>query len=51
MQCVTIGIVDDDILEGQQEFMLSLAKTDPPAALGSTSVTTVAIIDDGEYCA
>ena len=43
---VVIPITDDDILEGDQEFTVTITHVEPDWALGSPSVGTVNIIDD-----
>ena len=46
-KCLVIPITDDDILEGDQEFTVTITRVEPDWALGSPSVGTVNIIDDG----
>ena len=45
--CLAISIIDDDILEGDQELTVTITRVEPDWALGSPSVGTVNIIDDG----
>jgi hypothetical protein len=44
-KCVDIRILDDDALEGEQTFTLTLTTSDPDVMLGN-NVTTITIIDN-----
>ncbi len=44
-RCVDVSIVDDDVLEGNQNFIVTLTTPDPNVILGN-EMTTVAIIDN-----
>ena len=44
-QCVNISIVDDDALEGNQTFLLSLTTSDSRVIVG-TNLTTITIKDN-----
>ena len=44
-QCVDISVVDDDSLEGNQTFWLSLMTSDPNVFVG-TNMTAITIIDN-----
>ena len=46
-KCAVILITDDNILEGDQEFTVTITRFEPDWALGSPSVGTVNSIDDG----
>ena len=48
-QSVDIGIIDDDVLEGDHDFTVRLISTNPSGSnvmIGMQSNTTVTIIDD-----
>ncbi len=48
-KCVDISILDDDALEENQTFNMTLTTSDPDVMLG-TDLTTIAIMDnDGWY--
>lgn len=48
VRCVNVSINDDDILEGDQEFTLSLSSLDP--VVFGTNQATVLIIDNDSEC-
>ena len=45
MRCSVISIIDDDALEGNQTFRVTLSTLDPNVMLGN-SITTVTIMDN-----
>ncbi|CAI8028755.1 hypothetical protein GBAR_LOCUS16349 [Geodia barretti] len=45
-KCLTFAILDDEILEGDHEFTVSISHVEPNWALGTPSVATVNIIDN-----
>jgi hypothetical protein len=44
-RCVGISILDDDVLEGEQTFVLTLTTSDPDVMIRN-NVTTITIIDN-----
>jgi hypothetical protein len=44
-RCVNIPILDDDALEGEQTFTLTLTTSDPDVMIGNDA-TTITIIDN-----
>ena len=46
-KCLTFVILEDEILEGDHEFTVSISHVQPNWALGTPSVATVNIIDNG----
>ena len=51
--CTTLGIIDDNNLEGDHKFTVNLESVTPPGPVisNSSSTTTVSIIDDeGIHC-
>ena len=51
--CTTLGIIDDNNLEGDHEFTVNLESVTPPGPVisNSSSTTTVSIMDDeGIHC-
>ena len=46
-KCLTFAILEDEILEGDHEFTVRISHVEPNWALGSPSVATVTIIDNG----
>ena len=46
-KCLTFAIMEDEILEEDHEFTVSISYVEPNWALGSPSVATVTIIDNG----
>lgn len=50
-QCVTIGIVDDNNFEGNQNFQVQISGITPPVASGTGSAVPVTIQDNnGKLC-
>ena len=47
VKCLTFAIREDEILEGDHEFTVSISHVEPNWALGTPSVATVNIIDNG----
>ena len=45
--CVMVDILDDDVYEGEEQFMLQLSNP-MNASLGSPDTVTITIIDNGE---
>ena len=45
-ECITISILDDDLLEGDQEFSVDLTGVGVLALFGEPFITTVTIHDD-----
>ena len=46
-KCLTFDILEDGILEGDHEFTVSISHVQPNWALGTPSVATITIIDNG----
>ena len=44
--CTTLGIINDDNLESDHEFTVSIQSTSPQAMLGVSSSVTATIMDD-----
>ncbi len=44
-RCVEISILDDDALEGNQTFTMTLTTSDPDVLLG-TDVTNITVVDN-----
>ena len=49
--CTEIGIVDDDVYEGKEQFLVSIASVSPPSAaiIGTTS-SLPKVIEDNRGC-
>ena len=45
--CVTINIIDDNVIEGNQTFIVSLNERDGIVRTGHPTRTTILIIDNG----
>ena len=46
VKCLTFAIREDEILEGDHEFTVSISHVEPNWTLGTPSVATVNIIDN-----
>lgn len=49
--CTSLSIIDDDVLEEDHDFTVSLESTFPPVTIGTPSSVAVTIIDNGKYWA
>ena len=54
-QCVTIGTIDDDVLEGHHNFSIAITSVEPVCGIvfsdpPSTSTLEVVIIDNEGMC-
>ena len=44
--CVTFGIMNDTVLEGDHDFTVTITDVGPFAMIGTPSISTVTIVDD-----
>ena len=44
--CVSVPIIDDDSLEGDHDFMVSINSTSPTISTGTPTSVTAAILDN-----
>ena len=45
-RCVSIDIVDDDLIEGEQKFMIEISNVSPQLQVGQNNTVTVIIEDN-----